>query len=665
MKRIGLFIIMFGLFLVGISCKQEKTERNYTEYAEESLNDFYSIVIECLTDPDNQQFFLLNYKDNIAHDPKFVADIIDTYPTDEINSFESYLSTIKMNYSNLLRSTTTNVRIIPEDIVVKEVLKRKGGCEVQVSYDIKLIVDGSIFYKGYSEASIVYPKVNNRNDYKIKSVMPKGYVTYRKALLGEDDISKNIQLSKQSMEIGDYQSAKLYYESLVNLGEIIYLFDLANLYKNGYGVERDTVNANNLLQTLYEKASPSVLGEAASRFYRADDKENSYKFARKAADQGDVQGHYYLGLYFKYLPKPSESDLNKARAHFEVAAKGGIKRAYYCLACIAPDEKSYDRYLDLGIAAGDSECILMRGSDYERSAYKNVEYLKFAEYYYRLAAYHYNNGFAYLFLGSLYVDKLHDMGKAIECYQRGYSKGQHLSYKLFEIYSGLNNDTWEAQNITDSIRACRIKSLDYLKDAITESSDSGKYAYRGMCIYLNELTEPDYANAFTYAKIAADNGISEANYDLADMYYYGKGIEHNLNNAYHYYGEYLSRKDVCKNCTNSKTEILVRKRDSIGTFEWKFDPLVTERFGRSWFQVGYISQLENNYEYAVRYYENSLNYFRNAESYYQMGLIYMDSLNGNYYDQEFAKTLFRTAAKLGHKKSNDRLIELGEKPITP
>lgn len=155
---------------------------DYSDYVKESLNDFYSIVLECVLDSDKQETIARNFMDNIDEGGKFVADIIDPFPKDELYSFLVYLSNIKLHYLSHLSDSQGIIKAETDNILITDVDNKHNGASIRVNYQVTILMDSVVVYSGDSEALLTYPNMRNKYQYKINSVVPKAYLAYRTSL---------------------------------------------------------------------------------------------------------------------------------------------------------------------------------------------------------------------------------------------------------------------------------------------------------------------------------------------------------------------------------------------------------------------------------------------------------------------------------------------------
>lgn len=663
MKRVRLYLLLIALCPIGILQAQTSNSRDFTDYAKESLSDFYSTVMEYILDSSDQYAFLENYKDCFAERGTFVSDIIAPFPKDELNSFNTYLSNIRVKYQSEFTQSDAVPKIVPTNIVVKQVnAQGQGkGIQIQVAYKVTFYKGSDVLFQGDSEAIIAYPNDKNRYAYIVQSVVPKAYRDYRAILL--EGNTKLIQLAKVARRKGNYQLAKSLFEQLVERGETDYLFDLARLYTEGYGIPTNKPKALELLNRLYETGTPRGLAGMAYRHSQGLDdalsEDEAYQYALKAAELGDAFGHFFIGDSLLRKPISSHSDTLAAKSHFEYAAANGYAYAYYRLANMyqySNDGQKVLYYLDKGIAEGDPMSMFSKGLICANGLYGVGKDLEKGEYCLRKVLYDYEVIYASYALGDFYVKK-NELNKAIEVFQKAYSAGFEIyAIFLFECYSGLYDKEKKNPQKNDSIMQCRQKALSYLEDG-DANDHTGEVAYRAMQIYQGELQTPDYNNAFVYAKKAVDKGWKEANYDLAQMYFDGQGTDIDYNLAKFYYKAYIQRDDFKESVQNGKLRLLVRQKDSRGEMVWKEDSLAAQKYGFVLSRIAWIFQNMRfkNYSKALVYYQKSLLWKHDPIVYYNMGLIYSDVNIKQHYDKEEAIKMFTIAADMGYQKAKDKL----------
>lgn len=641
----GLYILLAILCQVSLSRAQDQisgvdhaisqsvTERDYTAFAKESLEDFYTLVTECLLDPENQSLFVQTYKENLYAQARFVADFVDPFPKDELYSFESYLSNVKMGYPNVLHDRKSKFRIVPDDLKIEEVISQGKGVDVRVNYQICVFQDTKVLFMGDSEAVLYFPNPNYRYSYKFKSVLPKSYNSYRKFL--HTDISTET-LAKEAMRNGDYGMARKYFEQLIEIGKTDYLFDLADIYFMGYGIDRDVSKAYELLQALYKTGTPRGWGGMAYLFWNGvnvpkDDIQARY-YAEEALNRGDAIGYCIMG------------DILGSMEYLEKSAKGGYAVAYKAMAEFSyyrKDVDSFNRYVIASLSEGQPHCYTLRGFQYHKGFGVDKDFEK-AYYYYSLAINKYGLIPAYEYMGLLFSQNSL-MDQAIGWFELGYKNGyQSCGIRLFDIFSDYDT-IGKHVAITDSIRQCRRKALSYLPKDLNYKLE-GTRAYRAMRICLSELNIPDFIRAFSFAQQAIGNGVSEANYELAEMYFEGKGTDKDLIHAKTHYLTYLQNEDDPSIVKQPSS----RKRMS-RVFDLSRD-VRKERYWHSLQQIGLISLLQKDYVQAVEVYEKALRIKPSQDIYNQLYTIFNNASDKVHYNPKKAQEMHLNALELDNKE---------------
>ena len=74
-----------------------------------------------------------------------------------------------------------------------------------------------------------------------------------------------------------------------------------------------------------------------------EDADHAFELLNKAALEGYAPAEYYLGEFYNYPILDEKRDKEKARAHYELAAKGGVQDALVMLDSLGGDASLYAR----------------------------------------------------------------------------------------------------------------------------------------------------------------------------------------------------------------------------------------------------------------------------------------------------------------------------------
>ena len=100
---------------------------------------------------------------------------------------------------------------------------------------------------------------------------------------------------------------------------------------------------------------PAALYEMGSDRYYEGDYDGAVKYFTKAAEFGDMEAHYHLGIAYKN-GEGVDKDERKAVYHYEKAAIGGDPHARYNIGCIEERNGRFDRAVKHWIISAKLGC---------------------------------------------------------------------------------------------------------------------------------------------------------------------------------------------------------------------------------------------------------------------------------------------------------------------
>jgi tetratricopeptide (TPR) repeat protein len=121
----------------------------------------------------------------------------------------------------------------------------------------------------------------------------------------------------------------------------------------------DDKEGNKMLTKRVEANDPAALSHKGWKCYDKGDYDASFEYYIKAAELGDLNAHYHLGLMYMN-GEGVEKDEEKAVYHYEKAAIGGHPFARYNLACIENDNDHIERsvkHLIIAANLGDEDSM--------------------------------------------------------------------------------------------------------------------------------------------------------------------------------------------------------------------------------------------------------------------------------------------------------------------
>ena len=154
------------------------------------------------------------------------------------------------------------------------------------------------------------------------------------------DVNRLIDAIEKSFTV--VEKSKEPYQQAADQGDASAQYNLAVLYYNGEGVQKDLRKAAELYQKAADQGDAFAQYELALLYYNGEgvpkDLRKTAKLYQKAADQGDAFAQYELGRLYdngEGVPKDSE----KARELYQKAANQGLKQAISQLKALSKRRK--------------------------------------------------------------------------------------------------------------------------------------------------------------------------------------------------------------------------------------------------------------------------------------------------------------------------------------
>lgn len=431
---------------------------------------------------------------------------------------------------------------------------------------------------------------------------------------------------------------KLYNES--SLSEAKYMY--ANSLYIGNGVEKNQDRAREIYREILE--NENVLTDTNSKYTYAKiynlglgvevdkDKANKYfeecnKVLKKSKDE---YSKYKLGLNY-YYGRGTEKDYKKAVDALEKV--NGISEAYVVLGEIYQyggngvqrDAKVANKYYKIAAENNNKTGLYEMAVAYENSG----DYGKAVEYYNKVLELDYQVNNVNNALGNIYFNGNSEVKRDLEKAKAYFEKldnelndGGNYDLMLGKIY--LSND-YDNQNIQSAINYFEKCTNKYYSDL-----------YLGLLYYLMDEVQ-DYKKAKDCFESASNENNGAAMSYLADMYYYGYGVEQDFNKALELY-------EKAKSCFGFGFDIdksyydKLRIADKLNLI-WGPDTFV--KIGKMYFEgIG----VEKDYARAAQeFYESEILHSNGIASFY-IGLIYYNGGYGVERNYREAKRAFEEAA---------------------
>ncbi len=360
-------------------------------------------------------------------------------------------------------------------------------------------------------------------------------------------------------------------ESLKNLPKAVKLLEESQNHQPStwalLGQLYDELGKDKVAQKYYQKAAEQgnayALNILAQQAWAGGKKHEALRFMRQLADQGHTQIQLLLGMY--YLGHwGDEIEQEDALTYLGLAARGGHPQAHRLLGemfyegrLVEEDRAKSFQHLEQARDVLKPKSMYYLASLYmERDAGENER--KRAYRYFRQAAYHGNVhaqewlGQAYLYgegveqsdLQALFYLKMAADGGLASAQ---YAVGSQLIQTGEDVEKGVQYLDLASQQ--DHGKATEKLGLLYLKGELVAQDKDRALAYLERAarqnqpqaqvtlgsLLLDREEKGEYAKAVALFESASQQGNAEAKYLLAEMLYYGQGIESNQDLSAKYY----------------------------------------------------------------------------------------------------------------------------------
>lgn len=386
-------------------------------------------------------------------------------------------------------------------------------------------------------------------------------------------------LSDKNLKIQDSTKSFEYVKRAADKGHPIAKSNLANWYRNGFGVEKNCEEAVKLYKEgLAINFDRSIKGLGDMYYYdlECNNIEQDYKKALEyyemAADQDNIYAQYSLGYMYQY-GKGVKKDLDEALVWYTRSADGD----------------NIDAFNNLGVVYEEKSNSKRAKEWYLKSAKKNNKYGM------------YN-------LARIYGDESNEAHFDLDSSNTWYKKASKLDHSGSQVQLGYNflNGNGLVKN--------QDSAFYWYKKAALNDYRVGKYNLAVM--YENGFgCTQNYAKAKEWYEKAATQNYSSAYYGLANLYFFGKGVDTNYEKAKDLY--------IKANNLGNKTAA-----DMIGRVYYLGNNGISKNYtlARKWFKRGAENGVINSqYMYAYMC-ENKLG---GSENFYEAKKWYQKAaLNG-------------------------------------
>ena len=279
--------------------------------------------------------------------------------------------------------------------------------------------------------------------------------------------------------------------SLSNNGDIFAKYELALLYKYGYGCSKDENKELLLLQESANSGYWKAMNRLGEFFYKKHKYNDAFKYFKASSELGFSHAQNNLGNCY-YYGNGVEQDYNKALKWFHKSAEQGYHWGQYNLG---------ERYYN--------------GDGVEQDYNEAIKWFKKSA--------ENNNSWAQNALGNAYYNGLgikQDYYEAVKWYHKSAEQGYHWGqYNLGErYYDGVG------------VEQDYIKAMKWFKKS-AENNNSWAQNALGNGYYNGLGVNKDYYAAVEWYRKSAEQGYHWGQYNLGIRYYYGEGLQQDYNEA--------------------------------------------------------------------------------------------------------------------------------------
>jgi len=434
---------------------------------------------------------------------------------------------------------------------LKDIEKKAMKGDSDASYKIGVV---------YLEGKLILKNIRKGVDYITKSANQNNI--YAKYKLGE--LYKNgIGLEKNSLK------SKILFEEVYSSALEKENFDrniqclLGNIYYEGNGVEKNIQKAIEYYKKSADVGNPEA-SYYLSKVYSSQKKNTEQEQCLViAAELGYIDAQYDLGVkYVGKVTKGVEKNIGQGLKWLKIASNNGDNRASYFLGDlffngkgVTEDKEMGFSYFVLSAKQGNVNgfnMLFMRVANNDKQAFKYFKELIDKKNY--LAFYEYGN----MCLNGINVDKNEE--KAFKYFKQSYEYGNDKALDLIVNYA--YNDNAEALKTIEEL-AKKHKELKRILGNIyinLNQKDKGFSIFDELIregdinslVKVKQLVLSSDKDALQLFSSYSDTGNISCSYDLGEIYFYGKGVEKDENKALNYfikissYNQYYSFKMIDK-----------------------------------------------------------------------------------------------------------------------
>ncbi|POG66371.1 hypothetical protein GLOIN_2v1879909 [Rhizophagus irregularis DAOM 181602=DAOM 197198] len=408
-------------------------------------------------------------------------------------------------------------------------------------------------------------------------------------------------------------------EKLVENGDKVAMFNLANKYKDGEGTEKNLEKAFHLYQKAAKKNHTEAMFNLAKRYYNGEgtekNLEKAFHWCQKAAENDHINAMNDLAIYYNN-GKGTEKNLEKAFYWYQKAAENSNEIAMFNLAICYENGEGTETNLERAfywyqkVAENGNEIAMFNLATFYNRGKGTEKNLEKAFYWYQKVA---ENGFK------------EAMNSLAICYENGEGIEKNLEKAFYWYQKAAENGYTDAMfNIA-------------------------------VCYENGEGAEKNLEKAFYWHQKAAENGDEEAMNSLAICYEDGKGTEKNLEKAFYWYQKVtesdkvspITEIELCNECNQPYTDYQWCQQCNTKRFQQDFSKWTSKNeFIDEFIQEGQLNA-KNSYEILewIPYNKlKSINYYDKGGFSEIHKAIWLDGpiYSWNFYKKQWNRCIFQT-----------------------
>lgn len=331
----------------------------------------------------------------------------------------------------------------------------------------------------------------------------------------------------------DYSKAVDYWEEAALRGNTRAQYQTGCCYENGQGVDI------NCKQAIYWYQQAAEQNDADAMFALSSccrDGEESLAWCEKAAQSGNAEAQYHMGMSYEYGDMVRAS-FNKALYWYTRAAEQGHEEAQECKEQMEDEREEVSLWIHQS-GQGDTEVLYNLAKCYEEGIGMEHDY-KLAKRYYTLVyeTEEREDVIDRLLDRKCYNEKMEHLDRLIQvdAWEEMAEQGDEEAMLELSKYYEYNTDSEEELNPE--------RAVYWLRKA-TERGNAKAQVFLGSHYELGNVVFSDYKEAFRLYMLAAEQDDAWGQYEVGNCYERGIGTEKNIEEAIRWYAESASQDDM-------------------------------------------------------------------------------------------------------------------------